>query len=164
MGENGILDTLDQKTYIGMRIFSLLIMLTALIMSSCSLPRFVILNDPLSPEEHINLGVAYERKGEIDLAIKEYESAAKKIPVAYLYLGNAYFEKKDYKRAEEYYKKAIEEDPKNADAYNNLAWLYYVTGSKLDEAERLVMKALELNPSGFDTYSDTLEKVRQKRK
>ncbi|MBW1796046.1 MAG: tetratricopeptide repeat protein [Deltaproteobacteria bacterium] len=48
----------------------------------------------------------------------------------------------------------------NADAYNNLAWLYYVKGKNLDEAERLAQKALELNPSKKNIYSDTLEKIR----
>lgn len=128
---------------------------------SCSMPRFIILDDPLSPEEHINLGVAYERKGEFKEAIKEYEAAAKKNPLAYLYLGNVYFEMKDYERAEEYYKKAIEEDPKNADAYNNLAWLYHTTGKNLEEAERLALKAIELNPSGSALYEDTLKRIRE---
>jgi hypothetical protein len=36
----------------------------------------------LSPEEHLNLGVAYENKGELDDALKEYETASKKIPKA----------------------------------------------------------------------------------
>lgn len=129
---------------------------------SCSMPRFIILHDPLSPEEHINLGVAYERKGEFKAAIKEYEAAAKKNPLAHLYLGNVYFEMKDYERAEEYYKKAIEEDPKSSDAYNNLAWLYYTIGKDLEEAERLVLKAIELNPSKSSIYEDTLQKIRER--
>ncbi len=130
--------------------------------SSCSFPRFIILRDPLSHEEHINLGVAYEKKGEFEAAIKEYETAAEKTPVAFLYLGNVHLMMKDYEKAEEYYKKAIQEDPKNANAYNNLAWLYYITGERLDEAETLVLKALELNPSGYAEYMDTLEKIRQR--
>lgn len=138
--------------------------LCSFLLLSCSMPRFIILDDPLSPEEHINLGVAYERKGEFEAAIKEYEAAAKKNPLAYLYLGNVYFEMKDYERAEERYKKAIEEDPKNADAYNNLAWLYYTTGKNLEEAERLVLKAIELNPPGSALYEDTLKRIREKNK
>lgn len=136
--------------------------LCSFLLLSCSMPRFIILDDPLSPEEHINLGVAYEKKGEFEAAIKEYEAAAKKNPLAYLYLGNVYFEMKDYERAEERYKKAIEEDPKNADAYNNLAWLYYTTGKNLEEAERLVLKAIELNPSK-SIYEDTLQRIREQR-
>ncbi|MBA7714086.1 hypothetical protein ES703_123100 [subsurface metagenome] len=64
-------------------------------------------------------------------------------------------------KAEKYYKKAIKKEPQNADAYNNLAWLYYVQGKNLDEAESLVLRAMQLNPSKSDTYKDTLEKIRE---
>ena len=128
---------------------------------SCSLPRIIVLDDPLTPEEHLNLGVAYEKKGELDSAIKEYELAAKKLPIAYLYLGNAYFEKNRLVEAEAYYKRAIKKDAHNADAYNNLAWLYYVKRENLDEAESLALKAMELNPSKSNIYRDTLDKIRE---
>lgn len=122
------------------------------------------MKDPLTPEEHLNLGVAYEQKGEYDNAIAEYRLAAKKLPIAYLYLGNAHFQKNELVEAEEYYKKAIKRDPKNADAYNNLAWLYYRKGEKLEEAENLVLRAIELNPSKDNIYRDTLEKIREMKK
>ena len=54
----------------------------------------------------------------------------------------------------------MKEDAGNADAYNNLAWLYCVEKKKLDEAERLALKALDLNPSKSSIYGDTLEKIR----
>ena len=140
----------------------LLIMLALMAwISGCSLPRIVILKDPLTPEEHLNLGVAYENKGEFDLATKEYELAAKKLPLAFLYLGNVSFRKQEWKKAEEYYRKAIDKDPRNADAHNNIAWLYYTKKENLGEAEILALKAIELNPSKEQTYRDTLEKIRQ---
>ncbi|MDH5202571.1 MAG: tetratricopeptide repeat protein [Nitrospirota bacterium] len=126
---------------------------------ACAFPRIIVLDDPLSPEEHINLGVAYEKNGELDNAIKEYEIASKKLPIAYLYLGNVYFQKNELDDAEKYYRKAIKKDPDNADCYNNLAWLYYVKKENLDEAEKLVLKAIELNPAKRAIYSDTLEKI-----
>ena len=132
-----------------------------LICAGCAMPRFTIVSDPLSPEEHLELGIAYEKKGEFDNAIKEYEVAAKKRPVAYLYLGNAHFQKNELDKAEKYYRKAIRKGAQNADAYNNLAWLYYVQTKNLDEAESLVLKAMESNPSKSDTYKDTLEKIRE---
>jgi tetratricopeptide (TPR) repeat protein len=132
-------------------------------LSACSIPRIIIIKDPLTPEEHINLGVAYEKKGELDQAIKEYRLAAKKLPIAYLYLGNIHFQKEEWADAETYYKKAIKKDPRQADAYNNLAWLYFTRGENLDQAETLVLTAIELNSSKEPTYRDTLEKIRQKR-
>ena len=104
-------------------------------LSSCSLPRIVILDDPLSPEEHVNLGVAYEKQGEIDNALREYRLASKKHPLAYLYMGNIYFQKNDFDEAESAYKKAIKKDSQNVDAHNNLAWLYY-TKRKISTRQR----------------------------
>ncbi|GER94174.1 hypothetical protein A45J_1933 [hot springs metagenome] len=150
---------------------SVLCLLSSVLSFSCSFPRIIILDDPLTPEEHINLGVAYEKKGELDLAIKEYEIASKKLPIAYLYLGNVYMQKENLDEAEKYYKKAIKKQPDIADAYNNLSWLYYIKakgqGLKVEdaneilkEAEGLVLKALELNPLN-ENYKDTLNKIRE---
>jgi Tfp pilus assembly protein PilF len=132
------------------------------LVNNCSLPRLYILRDPLTPEEHLNLGVSYEEKGELENALKEYRQAAKQLPRAYLYLGNIFFLKKEWPEAEKNYKKAIKEDPQNADAHNNLAWLYYSTGENLQVAEDLALKAMELNPSKATVYQDTLEKIKEK--
>ncbi len=129
-------------------------------LSNCSFPRIIVLDDPLSPEEHLNLGVIYEKKGELDNALKEYKLASKRIPLAYLYMGNVYFQKKEYKKAEKNYREAIKSDPQNADAHNNLAWLYYIIGENIDEAERLALKAMELNPAKHDIYKDTFERIK----
>ena len=141
-------------------ILTLCFLLFTTLVSACSLPRIIFLDDPLSPEEHLNLGVTYEKKGELDNALKEYGKASKQLPLAYLYMGNIYFQKHNYDEAEDYYKKAIKKCPKNADAYNNLAWLYFSKNEKLDEAERLALRAIELDPARKDNYSDTLSRIR----
>jgi Tfp pilus assembly protein PilF len=146
------------------RLLPLLGLSLMIFLLGCSLPRIIILTDPLTPEEHLNLGVAYEKKGDLDHAIAEYRIAAKKLPLAYLHIGNAYFQKKEWVEAERCYKKAIKKDPKNADAHNNLAWLYYTKHENLDLAERLALKAIELNPSKGDIYKDTLERIRELKK
>jgi len=144
--------------------FALFYFCAATLLSACSIPRVIIIKDPLTPEEHLNLGVAYERREELDQAIREYQLAAKKLPIAFLYLGNAYFLKNDWDQAEIYFKRAIEKDSQNAAAHNNLAWLYYQKGTNLEQAEALAQKALELDPSKSSVYRDTLEKVREKRR
>jgi tetratricopeptide (TPR) repeat protein len=148
-------------THCKAKTFTYLVLCLSILLSACSLPRIIVVKDPLTPEEHLNLGVAYEQKREYDNAIAEYRLAAKKLPVAYLYLGNAHFQKNELVEAEKYYKKAIKRDPKNADACNNLAWLYYTKREKLDEAENLALRAIELNPLKDNIYRDTLEKIRE---
>jgi len=149
--------------YIAKLLLIFLLSLTILF-SGCSFPKIIILKDPLTPEEHLNLGVTYERSGEFDQAIREYQLAAKKLPIAFLHLGNAYFLKNDWDQAEIYFKKAIGKDANNAAAHNNLAWLYYQRGKNLEQAEALAQKALELDPSKSSIYRDTLEKVREKKR
>ena len=133
-----------------------------ILIASCSLPRIIVLDDPLSPQEHLNLGVAYEKKAEFGPAIDEYKKASKKIPLAYVYMGNAYIQKGELGKAEESYKTAIDKDQTLADAYNNLAWLYYTKNEDLSEAEVLAAKALALDPKN-KTYQDTLSKIRERR-
>lgn len=136
-------------------------------LSSCA--RVIVLEDPLTPEEHVNLAVAYERRGELDAALEHYKAASRKLPVAHLYMGNIYFLKKEPGKAEKQYKKALRADHENADAMNNLAWLYYTEGKNLEEAERLarealrINEALRLNPEKAGIYEDTLLKIRSLR-
>jgi tetratricopeptide (TPR) repeat protein len=123
---------------------------------SCS--HIVILHDPLTAEEHNDLGVTYEQKGELDAAIREYQAALRKrrdFPTARVNLGNAYFSKKDYPRAEQQYSTVLQADSANTDAANNLAMLYLETGKHLDEALRLAERCVRL-ASQNARYHDTL--------
>lgn len=126
---------------------------------SCSPPKIIILQDPLTPEEHLNLGVIYEKEGHFDAALQEYKRAAAKLPLAYLYMGNVYLQKNDLTTAEKNYKKALRQIPDNADVANNLAWVYYLKRENLDQAEALARRALKLNPAKEHIYLDTLEKI-----
>ncbi len=175
MGKDKVLDATDKETVNSDKMVKsktcstpclFIILLAAcclLLASGCVMPKIIILDDPLSPEEHITLGVVYEKKGEIDNALKEYKLASKKLPLAYLYMGNVYFQKNEFDEAESAYKKAIKKNPDHSDAYNNLAWLYYTKKENLNEAEELALKAIELNPSKKDVYQDTLGKIRELR-
>lgn len=151
----------------------LLIVSYWLLAAGCAMPRIIVLDDPLTLKKHINLGVAYEKRGKFDLAIEQYRKASKRLPVAYLYLGNVHMQMNKMDEAEKYYKRAIEKKPGLSVAYNNLAWLYYMQAKdlrsrtkdsekqeKLKEAEFLVLKALKLDP--FDeNYQNTLKKIRE---
>ena len=140
---------------------AIVIAVIAVPLCSCAFPRIAILHDPLTPEEHVNLGVSYEKRGELEAALEEYKAASKKLPLAHLYVGNIYYQQQDYPLAERSYRKAVKK-PGAAEAYNNLAWLYFTTDVKMDDAEELAAKAVELSPES-DGFRDTLQKIREKR-
>jgi len=136
-------------------------LLVALFLMGCGLPKIVVFDDPLKPEEHLDLGQAYERQGKLDLAEKEYRLASRGNPLGFLYLGNLYFKRKNLDQAERAYEKAIRGMPENFEAHNNLAWLLYTRRSQLKRAEKLAQRALVLAPPGKkDQPLDTLEKIR----
>lgn len=130
------------------------------LLCSCAMPRIVVLRDPLTPEERINLGLAYEKNGEYEAALTEYSTAAKKLPIADFYIGNLYFQRGMIEKAEKAYLRAIArtDDPR---AYNNLAWLYYVAGINPEKAEKLARTAVDLAPHNPD-FQDTLARILEK--
>lgn len=127
-------------------LFALILMLS-LISSGCAsiyAPYFT--KDPLTAEEHNNLGVIYEREGKYDLAIREYKSAASadgNLVVPLVNLGNVYQKKGETKEAEKYYKKALRKDKHNIEAANNLANLYIEKGGDYGEALGILLTAAE---------------------
>ncbi|MFZ8787688.1 tetratricopeptide repeat protein, partial [Thermocrinis sp.] len=52
--------------------------LIIMLCGGCAVPKIVILKDPLTAEEHINLGYLYEKQGKLDLAEEEYKKAIRK--------------------------------------------------------------------------------------
>lgn len=128
------------------------------------MPDIVVLHDPLTAEEHLQLGLSYEKMGLIEEAEKHYKEASKSDARGYLFLGNLYLNQKQYEEAEKSYRKAIKKDSNLADAYNNLGWLYWLKNENLDEAQELVKKAIEIeksNPDKIKIYEDTLEKIKK---
>ncbi|MHB1024085.1 MAG: tetratricopeptide repeat protein [Desulfobacteria bacterium] len=118
---------------------SLLPFLLVLVLAGgCSrLPKIIVLEDPLTAKEHVELGVAYERKGELDLARREYERALRKDGKFYqarVNLGNIFLAKKEYGKARKEYLLALELRPGDADATNNLSWAAILSGEGIDEA------------------------------
>lgn len=132
-------------------------------LNGCSaLPKVIILNDPLTGEEHLSLGLAYELNGEYDSAVKEYSIAVKKSKGDYrplFYMGNVYYKKPDFKLSERYYIKALKKYPAQADIHNNLAWVYIET-NLLEKALTEVNSAIKIKKD--TNYLDTLAHVYDK--
>ena len=131
-----------------------------LLVAGCKLPHVRRLSDPLSAQEHLNLGVAYEQDGRYADAEKQFRKALEGgLPQARVNLANVAFLSGDFARAETLYREALAHDPQNATACNNLAWLYHSQGVRREEAIRLAEKAVELSPE-TEAFRHTLETLR----
>ena len=138
-----------------------LIFIASFIISGCGyLPINVLLmKDPLTAEEHNDLGVAYENEGKYELAIREYKAAVKKnneLVVPLVNIGNVYLKQKNYSEAEKYYEMALRKDPYSLEAANNLASLYLIVGKEYQKALAILTSAVAFN-KGFPAYAmDTM--------
>lgn len=133
----------------------------ALMIAGCS--RFVILHDPLSATEHNDLGVAYESKGQFDLAAKEYQHALTLEPrrsATRVNLGNVEAARGDWKSAESQYRRALVDSATNTDAMNNLAFALVRQRRNLDEARSLAERAVAGGGERDSIYRATLEEAR----
>ncbi|MBM3288919.1 MAG: tetratricopeptide repeat protein, partial [Candidatus Hydrogenedentes bacterium] len=73
----------------------------------------------------------------------------------HLYLSTVYDELDRPRDAERHLKRILELNPEDAEAMNNLAYLYAERDTRLDDAEKLLKRALEITPnSGY--YLDSL--------
>jgi Flp pilus assembly protein TadD len=126
--------------------------------------RVAILTDPLSAAEHNDLGVAYEARGERDLAEREYRRALahdRHFARARVNLGNCMAGRGQWSDAEREYRRALQDVPGDSDARNNLAVALVHLGRANDEAEWLARSAVALatTPAADSTYRQTLVEV-----
>ena len=111
------------------------------------------------PAAYSSLANLYIRSKQEDRAIAEYQKIVALRPensTPYTMIGILEDQRKNYDAAADNYRKALEKDPNNAIAANNLAWLYAVTGKgNLDEAVRLAQGVVQKNPN-VAGFIDTL--------
>jgi Flp pilus assembly protein TadD len=135
--------------------------LAILCLGGCSLPRIIVLNDPLDARQHNDLGVSYQQRGESDLAIREYDRAAKLEPQwarPLINRGNVRAEQNDWRQAAKSYRQALRREPGNAEAMNNLAWVL-LQAEAAGEALAWAEKAVAADPHE-PAYLDTLAEIR----
>lgn len=116
---------------------------------------------------HNNLGMEYEKKGDLDNALKHYKKALTLVPnLSWIYndtkqmyarvhsnIGNVYLKKKNFNNAFYHYNKSINLDPFYSQAYFNLGILYRQIGD-IDLAIKYYKKAIELNPYIAEYYNN----------
>jgi tetratricopeptide (TPR) repeat protein len=116
----------------------------------------------LSAEEHNDLGVFFERTGELESATQHYVAATQLMPGNSYFrmnLGNALLKSHRFAEAAKAFARAVELDPQNADVMNNLAYTYCEMGQNLDEAVKLCNRAVQLFPARKAYFLDTLGTV-----
>jgi len=142
------------------------LLLAFLLAGGCSrIPRIIVLSDPLTAAEHVELGVAYERKGELDLAQREYERALRKdgkFHRARVNLGNVFLGKKEYGKAREEYLQALGLRPADAEAANNFSWAAIFSGEGIDEALARMESMVSGPEVRLPTLLDTLGVLRMR--
>ncbi len=127
------------------------------------MPRIIVLSDPLTIEERLALGVAYERNGDFDLAIREYEKALRKDETffqARVNLGNVWLAKKEYGKARAEYRKALKSRPGDPEATNNLAWTAILSGEAREDAAARMEAVLSRQGNRTATLLDTIGVLR----
>jgi tetratricopeptide (TPR) repeat protein len=114
--------------------------------------------EPNNPAAYVALAEVYAREKRFDEAIREYETVIAKNPkylAGYMALGTIYDQKGDGKKAETYYRKALEIKKDFGPAANNLAWNLAEGGGNIDEALTFAQIAKEQLPNS-SAVMDTL--------
>jgi Tfp pilus assembly protein PilF len=142
-----------------------LIVLCLFFLASCALPKIpqiIVIDDPLTAEQHNDLGVAYEQKGDFDLAGKEFEKAIKKNKdwvIPYLNLGHLYYRQNKLDQAEATLREGLRLKGDHPDLLNNLAWVLMEKG-RLEEAKALIDRAIAIEDK--EEYQDTRQEILQR--
>lgn len=131
--------------------------------SGCA--HLVILHDPLSASEHHDLGVAYESKGQLDLAAVQYHRALRLDPTrsaVRVNLGNVEASRGRWRSAEKCFRRALADSVTNADAMNNLAVALLKQDRRLEEARSLAERAVSAGGERDSLYRSTLGEVKSR--
>ena len=109
--------------------------------------------DPKAGEANFFLGLAAYSRGDYRRAASAFELVAARLPLSEIYnnLG-VVADHRDMKRAVEYFQKAVDSDPNDADYRFNLGVELYRTGN-IPEAARQLREVLSLRSDDADTES-----------
>jgi len=108
---------------------------------------------------HNDLGVLLEREDDLAGALKQYRLARQKDPglvPAYVNAGNVRVKLGELGEAKRLYRAALDRDPANPRALNNLAWAMILEDGDLDGAISLLTLALASDPEHPYLYLDTM--------
>ncbi|MFO1022755.1 MAG: tetratricopeptide repeat protein [Planctomycetales bacterium] len=114
------------------------------------------------PANTFQEGWIYSHAGNYDEAIKRLEQVIKSdnaakplIRTALMTLSNVYVQKGDMRKGEEILEKILEESPEDPSVNNDLGYLYADQSKNLEQAEKMITKALKAEPDK-DAYLDSM--------
>jgi len=134
------------------------------VVAGCAMPKIVVIDDPLTAQQHNDLGVAYEEKGDFTLAGKEYEKAIKKNRdwvIPYLNLGHLYYRQDKLDQAERALREGLRVKGDHPDLLNNIAWVLMEKG-QYEQATALIDKAITREDK--EEYRDTRREIIERKK
>ena len=115
-------------------------------------------NNPDNVEIHTYLAQLYYSLHRYPQAVEQFtyilQLAPRNVSVCYL-LGSTYLELNQREKAKEAFRKVLALEPDHQEALNSLAYMYAQEETQLDEALKMVHRALDLDPSN-GAYYDTL--------
>ena len=113
---------------------------------------------PDNPNTYLLLSGIYTSRNEIPKALAELEEAVRHNPkdaTALMIIGLLHEQQKNYEAARTAYEKVLAVSPRASAAMNNLAYLEAERFGRMDRAQELAQKAVDLNPQDPHT-KDTL--------
>lgn len=136
-----------------------LALLLLILLTGCTVPRVIVLNDPLTAAQHNDLGVAYQQRQDFDLALRAFGRAAdldRAWAQPLINRGNVHAVQGEWRQAESSYRQALGRQNDEAGAMNNLSWVLLRQG-KLDHALQWAERAALLDPQ--PAILDTLAEI-----
>lgn len=124
------------------------------------MPAEKVSND-LTAQDNVDLGLIFERKGKLDLALERYAQAQAQEEdnaIILFNIANIYGKADQLDKAETLYLKAIELEPEFADLYNNVADIYRKK-QEFKTAHEYVDKALSFKNKRHFYYLDTKAQI-----
>jgi len=113
-----------------------------------------ITDDPENPIFYYYRGVGFEKNGDLDKAMEDYQKSVELKPDFILptaNIGKIYAKKREHEKAVEFYKKAVELGDQNATNYYNYGVCLMNLGKK-EQAKEVLEKLISLDENYSDAY------------
>ena len=119
--------------------------------------------EPENPLLWLNLGIAQQKTGEYETALKSFINCIQidnEMATAWGAIGLIYYELEQLDKAEDYFQESLLRDRNSPKVWNNLGVLYFNLGS-YEEARDCFEEAITLNPQYYDALYNIRDTCRE---